>query len=105
MTQTVLNPDRALELTWQGSFTPVLDALNVRLDRPSKCNKDLAARALLEMLRDNNTVSIRDVVDSVKENDGPRGRWYSWDQTKWYEYVPPIVEALKSGSPMSVLQL
>jgi hypothetical protein len=98
---------QVLNIKWdEQDYRPVLNALNTRLEQPMRSNLHLATRALLEMLQANiHPITGHDVAEFVYDNDAPKGGWIDWDWTKWDEYGPKAVEALKSDNPLKALYL
>jgi hypothetical protein len=101
-----MNPNTVLDITWSDRFRPVLATLNSQLQAGTNRHVYFYTRALLTMLREGRTqIRTADVAERVRVSDAPRGGWILWDQAKWCNYGLPVVAALKSADPMSVLNL
>ncbi len=102
-----MDPQTVLDIQWRDEFQPVLDKLNKVLQAGVNKNTYFYARALLKMLREGrtNAITTMAVASKVYRDDAPRGGWVTWDWTKWCNYGRPVVVALKSNNPMSVLKV
>ena len=100
MTDQMLDPNTPVGIDWDPRFQPLLDALNKRLEQPFRSNTHLTARCLLAFLKAGHTnLTIKDIVDGVYDNDRPKGGWVMFDRVKWYNYVPRIVQKLRTDLP------
>lgn len=95
-----------IALRWTPAFQPILDELERRIRANARYRPYLVTRALLTLLRDNDTtVSGRDVVRSVHEIDLGLSTQVTPDWEGWLGYIPRVVAALRSHNPESVLAL